>query len=108
MSQGNKELRDLLFGGQSRKKVTFEVMGKEFELLELTLEDAKSISDKNEIDALVEVAMNNVVTPGTSSKVFELTDRQLLLKMGAGHPFIKALSKAMQDVMPEDESEKKL
>ena len=108
MNQGNKELRDLLFGGQSRKRVTFEVMGKEFELLELTLNDAKNISDKNEIDSLVTIALNNVVTPGTSEKVFEPVDRQALLNMGTSHPFFKGLSQAMKDVMPEGDNEKKL
>ena len=107
MTQGNKELRDLLFGGQSRNRVTFEVMGKEFELLELTLSDAKALQGKDEIDSLITIALTNVVTPGTSEKVFEPVDRQQLLNMGTNHPFFTALSDAMTKLSPGEENEKK-
>jgi len=104
----NKELRDHLFGGNSRNSVIFEVEGKKFELLELTLNDAKALEGKNEIDSLIHIALSNVVVPETKDLVFEKTDRNLLLNMGTGHSFFKGLNKAMKELMPGEEDEKKL
>lgn len=89
-------LRSKIFSGNKPEEVTFEFMGGEITMRQMTIGDILQIQEiGGGREGLTYTLINHCYVPGTNERVFEDSDKDNLLALPADNDSLEALNSAV-------------